>query len=62
MYELETDAGTVFSMSESLADALAECLQAEQQSRTEDFYEAIETGLSDAPIAQVVQFPHRGVA
>ena len=60
MYELETDAGTVFSMNESLADALAECLAAEQQERTEAFYEAVEVGAEDAaPLAEVVQFPGR---
>ena len=60
MYELETDAGTVFSMNESLADALAECLAAEQQECVDSFYAAVEAGLADAePLAEVVQFPGR---
>ncbi|HVF19809.1 MAG TPA: hypothetical protein VNA14_06170 [Mycobacteriales bacterium] len=60
MYELETQAGTVFSMSESLADALAACLAEEQQERTEALYDAVEAGLEDAePLADVVQFPGR---
>ena len=59
MYELETQAGMVFSLSESLADALAECIEAEHKSRTADFYQAIDTGLEaacEAPLAEVVPF------
>ena len=62
MYELETQAGTVFSLSESLADAMAACLEAEQRTRTESLYEAVENGLLDAdeePMAKVVALPVR---
>jgi len=59
MYELETQAGTVFSRTESLADAMAECLAAEQRTRTASLYEAVEAGLEDAPMAEVLQMPVR---
>ena len=41
MYELDTVAGTVFSVSEALAEAVAEALSFEHQQRVSNLYEAV---------------------
>ena len=50
MYELETMAGPVFSLDEGLAEALAEALNAEMQSRLDNFYTAVASGAKDIPV------------
>lgn len=41
MYELDTVAGTVFSVSEGLAEAMAEALAFEHQQRVANLYDAV---------------------
>ena len=57
MYELETDAGTVFSVSEDLAAAMADLLAATHRSTEDDLVEAV-----NVPIADVIPFPSAAVA
>ena len=47
MYELETDAGTVFSVSEGLAAAMAEMLNAAAAPTEDDLVEAVNVPLCD---------------
>ena len=56
MYELETDDGTVFSVSEGLAAAMAEVLAATRSSE-EDLVEAV-----SVPMGEVIPFPAIAVA
>lgn len=55
MYELVTDAGTVFSVSENLASAMADVLAGVHRSSESDLVEAV-----NVPLAEVIAFP--GVA
>lgn len=56
MYELETEAGTVFSVSEGLAAAMADVLAATRSSE-DDLVEAV-----NVPLGEVIPFPKVAVA